>query len=112
MENLINLKIHKTGSKPVQKYRFAISVKDSAKYFETRGFPVVIVFQKRILFCKTTCGQWKYNPIDQSLKFTKGFDLYSIEINSLINGQGWSLETKITTTIELRENYILLIINN
>lgn len=108
MNNTINLKVHKANSSPISKYRFGISVKDSAKYFKTRNFPVILVFKEKILYSKTTCGQWKYNPIDQSLKFTKGFDLYSPEINLLIKEQKLTLLTEIPCSIEIRENYIFI----
>ncbi len=108
MNNIINLKVHKANSSPIPKYRFSISLKDSAKYFKTRNSPVILVFKEKVLYCKTTCGQWKYNPIDQSLKFTKGFDLYSSEINLLIKEQKLTLLTEIPCSIEIRENYIFI----
>ena len=81
----INLSINSIGN---HRYRFAITVDDSAKYFQTRGKPVLIRINDEIFFAKTTCGQIKF--IEKSfVKFKKGFDLYSIEISDFIILNQW-----------------------
>ena len=76
------------------KFRFGLNTKDSAQYFVFKYLPVVIIIGERIFITKTTCGQHKLNSKDKSILFTKGFDLYSDELSSLIKEKKWDIYEK------------------
>ena len=61
----ISLSVHSSGN---NKYRFGISVRDSANYFKVRGKNVVLRFNETLLFSVTLCGTYVYDEENENLK--------------------------------------------
>jgi hypothetical protein len=99
------------------KFRFGLNTKDSAQYFIFKHLPVVIIIDETLYITKTTCGQHKFNEKDNSIIFTKGFDLYSEELSKFIIEKKWhnykrGKPTKIQFDIEKQSNGIVLKFKN
>lgn len=80
MVSEIKLSIHKIGN---NRFRFGVNIEDSAKVFQFKNRPVVLIIKNEVFFSQTTCGQIEFIE-NTSLKFKKGFDLYSKEISEFI----------------------------
>jgi hypothetical protein len=110
----ITLTIQSCGD---SKYRFGLNTKDSAQCFIFKHLPVVIIIGEILYITKTTCGQYQFNEEDNSIKFTKGFDLYSEELSKLIIEKKWGNykkgnPSKIKFDLEKQSNGIILKFKN
>lgn len=99
------------------KFRFGLNTKDSAQYFVFKYLPVVIIIDGVLHITKTTCGQHAFNEEDNSIIFTKGFDLYSEELSKYIIKKKWHVykkgkPTKIKFDLEKQTNGIVLKFKN